>query len=326
MADCACEGKRLDPIDLYLVSGFLGAGKTTFMQTMIENFAPKKLGVLVNEFGSVGVDGALVRKSGLKLVEINDGSVFCACLKDGFVRTLKAFAQQPIDALLIECSGMADPSAMGVILDGLAPYLERPYLYRGCVCLVDCTTFSDYVDVLMPVQNQVAAADFMIVNKTDLVGKEVLDEVHKLLHVLNGEAYIHDTIYAHVPFELLEEKLVNKEHAPRDCANTPYNRPSTYTLTTGAVCTKDGLEAFYADIMPLMLRMKGFVHAADGWWHVEAVAKQMAVEPMEMDEEDGRLLGTGRLVLISSGSSDIAREICEAWQRHCAVDMELSAS
>lgn len=125
------------PIDLYLVNGFLGSGKTTLLRGLIGAFEAQRLGVLVNEFGSIGIDGTLVHKNGIKLVEINDGSIFCACIKDGFVRTLKAFSQQPVDVLLIESSGMADPAGIHTILEGLAPYLARQYHYQGSICLVD---------------------------------------------------------------------------------------------------------------------------------------------------------------------------------------------
>ena len=113
----------MEPIELYLLSGFLGAGKTTLLQQLVKEFPRQKLGVLVNEFGGLGFDGTAFRTGGIKLVEINGGSIFCACLKDGFVRTLKAFSEQPIDALLIENSGMADPSAMPRLLEGLRPYV-----------------------------------------------------------------------------------------------------------------------------------------------------------------------------------------------------------
>lgn len=315
-----------EPIRLVLVSGFLGAGKTTFMKSLIASLAPARLGVLVNEFGSIGIDGPLVNQSGLKLVEINDGSVFCACLKDGFVRTLKAFAEQPIDMLLIESSGMADPAAMNTILEGLAPYLARPYHYMGCVCLVDCTTFPEYVEVLMPVQNQVATADLIVVNKTDLVGEETLIEVERLVRVLNEQAPIHRTIYAHVPAELLEQKLQSHGYAGVS-SNTPSNRPSTYILTADAPVEKGALEAFYAEIAPQMLRVKGFLHSGTGWWHVEGVARQFEVRPAELDVEDARLLGAGgRLVLIAAGKTDVSGAILAAWEKHCMVPANLRAT
>ena len=79
-------------LQLYLIGGFLGSGKTTFLKHMLENMENRKIGVLVNEFGNISIDGTVVRKQGMEMVELNNGSIFCACLKDSFVKTLKMFA------------------------------------------------------------------------------------------------------------------------------------------------------------------------------------------------------------------------------------------
>ena len=104
-------------IQLYLVSGFLGSGKTTFLRNILLQSVGVRVGVIVNEFGSIGIDGKVLHQDGMKLVEINNGSIFCACLKDGFVKTLVAFLEQPVDVLFIEASGMADPSSMEHLLE-----------------------------------------------------------------------------------------------------------------------------------------------------------------------------------------------------------------
>ena len=89
-------------IQLYLVSGFLGSGKTTFLRQLLLQMQNVRVGVIVNEFGSIGIDGKVLQQGDTKMVEINNGSIFCACLKDGFVKTLVAFLEQPIDVLFIE--------------------------------------------------------------------------------------------------------------------------------------------------------------------------------------------------------------------------------
>ena len=73
-----------DKIDLYIVSGFLGSGKTTFLKNMLFNFDKKKTGVLVNEFGAVNIDSVRLSGDTIKMVEINNGSIFCSCLKGDF--------------------------------------------------------------------------------------------------------------------------------------------------------------------------------------------------------------------------------------------------
>lgn len=313
-----------DPIQLYLIGGFLGAGKTTFLRLLMEDMKTKRMGILVNEFGSIGVDGALIEREGVRMVEINNGSIFCACLKDGFVNTLKAFTEQPVDVLLIENSGMADPAGMHTILSNLAPYLSRPYDYRGLICLVDCTTFLQYSEVLMPVQGQVADADYVIVNKCDLVDQNVITKIHERIRSLNDSAQIYDTVFAQIPLPLPESTAHHQEGKERESSNTPFTRPATYALETDSTPNQEQLFDFCHSIGESALRIKGFVRAADGWLHVDAVGKEVQISPAVIKNKFR--LNRGKLVIIGRDGHDIQSEIQTAWQKHCASSFELKIS
>lgn len=76
---------------------------------MLSGMGDKKIGVLVNEFGGVGIDGTLVEREGMHLIEISNGSIFCSCLKGEFVKTLIGFTKLDVDILVVENSGLADP-------------------------------------------------------------------------------------------------------------------------------------------------------------------------------------------------------------------------
>lgn len=270
-------------IELYLLSGFLGAGKTTLLQQLVQQFPSHRLGVLVNEFGGLGFDGLPFRAHGeLKLVEISGGSIFCACLKDGFVRTLKAFSEQPIDALLIENSGMADPTAMPRLLEGLKPYLKQPFAYRGNICLVDGTTFFDYLDVLEPVRRQVTSADAIIVNKIDLLDQERLTELHAALREINPDAPRMDTIYAQVPMEFLHEALPGSRAAGGE-ATASHIRPPVFSLQASGRCTAGQVSAFHRLLSDGLIRMKGFACTDAGWLDVQAVGGRLTLEPAPED-------------------------------------------
>lgn len=308
------------PIDLYIISGFLGAGKTTFLKSMMNSFDAARLGVLVNEFGSIGVDGKLIDNTGIRLVEINNGSIFCACIRDGFVRTLKDFSQQPIDTLLIESSGMADPAGVNTLLENLSPYLDRPYCYRGCVCLVDCTTFLDYIDVLVPLQGQIASADLILANKTDLADAETLAEVHGQIRLLNKEAPVYNTQFANIPKRVIDEQLTNRGFSGVT-SNNSCNRPSTYALKSDAIFDKHELTCFFRALSERALRVKGFVRGKSGWLHVDGVAGQLTVSGM--DFTSCAPPENGQLVLITTGGGDVSSEINAAYYQFCPGTMEL---
>ena len=91
---------------LYLVTGFLGAGKTTFLKRFLRLFAGQKIQLIVNEFGKEGVDGALLADLGAYLQEISGGSVFCSCRLDQFEKVLRESSHLNADVILVLKDGV----------------------------------------------------------------------------------------------------------------------------------------------------------------------------------------------------------------------------
>ena len=122
---------------IYLVTGFLGAGKTTFLKEFVRIFDGKKISVIVNEFGKAGVDGALLSDLALTLAEIDNGSIFCVCQLPNFERTLAAQLEEEPDVIVVEASGLADPTSVGGILADSTKFPTAEY--AGAICLVDAS-------------------------------------------------------------------------------------------------------------------------------------------------------------------------------------------
>ncbi len=308
------------PIQLYLIGGFLGAGKTTFLRSMMEDLKTTRMGVLINEFGNIGVDGTLIEKAGVEMVEINNGSIFCACLKDGFVKALKAFTELPVDVLIIENSGMADPAGMHTILKNLSPYISRQYEYRGLICLVDSTTFLRYSEVLAPLVGQVMEADYIIVNKTDLVDRGTIANIHEKIRKLNNHAPIYDTIFAQIPLPLPDLKLEEREYQDRESSNSILSRPAVYTLETDIPPNEQQLTSFCKAIGDVTLRVKGFIKTSDQWLHVDSVGNEVSVTLTTLKRE---LPYLGKLVIIGCDWSDISGQIQLAWETNCKTNYKL---
>ncbi|MCF6249286.1 MAG: hypothetical protein L3J69_18305, partial [Desulfobacula sp.] len=98
--------------NVILITGFLGSGKTTFLNRIVKAF-PKdqKLMILMNEFGEIGLDGTLVEGDELDILEISKGSIFCVCVKIDFIRALSEIAHKlKPDVLIVESTGVANPS------------------------------------------------------------------------------------------------------------------------------------------------------------------------------------------------------------------------
>lgn len=309
-----------ETIDLYLISGFLGAGKTTFLQRLLEDFQGKRVGVIVNEFGSVGIDGALIERNGIQMVEINNGSIFCSCLKGGFVKTLIGFSKEDIDVLMIENSGMADPSNMHRLLDGLGDKVGRPYAYRGAVCVLDAVTFLKYVQVLSPVQNQVATSNFIILNKIDLINQTTIQEIHAKVKDLNPEAFIYETMFSEVPLAVLEEHLMDNGYVG-ETSNHTYNRMATYSLECMEDVELAHCRKFIKKLMPRLLRMKGFVRTAEGWHQVDVVGDYVVIKESKLHKWD--VIDHTKLVVIGSGPEEFKEEMRQLWEKYCKVPVKI---
>ena len=298
-----------EEIQLVLVSGFMGAGKTTFLQYILNQQHHKKIGILVNEFGPVGVDGKILKGSDAKIVEINNGSIFCACLKNNFVDTLISFSKKPIDLLLIENSGLGDPSNFLKILSEIEPYTERKYTLKGTVCIVDSQFFLEYNEIFTPVQNQIAASNFILINKTDLVDPARLEKIHETVKKINPQAYLYDTQYGVLPIEILKEHLIASDFIG-ETSNHDWNRPVNYLISSDKTVEQDELIEFLETIKEKILRLKGFLKAPDGYWHID-----MVEDFIQLTKLQNHAQLEPELVVIGKDQWDFQSLLKETWER-----------
>ncbi|MGB6065320.1 MAG: CobW family GTP-binding protein [Desulfomonilaceae bacterium] len=185
-------------IHVYLISGFLGSGKTTFLNYVLKETPPDlKLLVLMNEFGEEGIDGALVQDPDLELVEISRGSIFCACVKTDFIKALYriAFVIKP-EALIIEASGVANPTDMGRVI--FSPLYKGAYTHLENVCIIDAANFLDQYEIFTAVEKQIEASDTFIINKMDLVQSGTIDSLKEVILRHNPKATFTETYFARV--------------------------------------------------------------------------------------------------------------------------------
>ena len=103
--------------EVYLITGFLGAGKTCFVKNMVKALPHETMDIIVNEFGREGIDGALLHKTGLQVKEIVNGSIFCTCRLDQFEEALASSLSRKPEAILVEASGLSDPMNIRRVLD-----------------------------------------------------------------------------------------------------------------------------------------------------------------------------------------------------------------
>jgi len=268
-----------------MITGFLGAGKTTLLKAVLPLFQGRKTRLIINEFGKVGLDGALLRESGAEIAEIVNGSIFCVCKLDQFENALeKAIADQP-EAIIVETSGLSDPGAIRSIIAGYER--EGSMRYRGAICLVDAPRFLRIVETARCCKKQLAVADLVLLNKCDLVSEEFCVAVERKIQGL-CLAPILRTTYSAISRAQLEQ-LEPLEHAV-EIDQRPDLTLQKEIIEISAECTSNQLRRMLALLAEDTYRMKGFLDLSDGKFIADCVGMDIRVTPFAGIIEHANLL------------------------------------
>ena len=272
-----------------LLSGFLGAGKTTLLQRLLDG--RERTGVIINEFGDIHMDGALVRKEGIEMTELSNGSIFCACIKDNFVDALIGMSGKDLDMLLIEASGLADPSNMPTIIEGLAGKLGGRLSYLGSICVVDANAVLPLMDVLPAISAQLEYSKQIIVNKVDLVSETQLLQIEEAIRKIAPDAAITAATYCRVDTAAMLAAMEQQADGPegRETSNTYESRPVVFYLTCKEPVSREQLEAFLRDITPEAYRIKGFAPTDCGMIQVSVSGDQIVLDQAPAGNLENRI-------------------------------------
>ncbi|UWQ62781.1 GTP-binding protein [Leisingera caerulea] len=283
----------MNRLPVTIISGYLGAGKTTLINRLLAEDHGQKLAVIVNDFGAVNIDDALIQDTDGGKIALTNGCV-CCTMGDDLAAALREVLNRPEhpDHLVIEASGISDPVAIAnSVLN------ENGLSYGGIVTLVDAehaqTLLNDPL-VAPQAEQQIRAADLVIATKcdeiSDSLGAALKSAGARTPTVLNGSP--------------VAELLFDVVPLPKGRAVAAHPAYATWQHRSRTVLDRRALGDKLADRPAGLYRMKGFVLTTGGAYELHVVGRHVEAKRCEAEET----------VLVGLGPSDrISREEIEAW-------------
>ena len=260
-------------VPVTILTGFLGAGKTTLLNRILKEDHGKKIAVIENEFGEVGVDSEIIEKSDEQIVEMNNGCICCTVRGDlikilGSLKDKRNSGALKFDRVIIETTGMADPGPVAQTFftdEDVGGY----YLLDSILTVVDAKHATAQLDEFTEAQQQVGFADRILMSKTDLVAEEETRKLIERLKRMNPRAQVKKVHFGDTPIEeildirgfnlnaILEldpEFLVDTHHEHHD-------EVESFVFRSDKPFNGDKLEQFLSGMIqvygPDLLRYKG---------------------------------------------------------------------
>ncbi len=218
--------KKTPRLPILAVTGFLGAGKTTFVNHLLREPHGLKIGVVVNDFGAINIDSELVAGQTDTKLELSNGCICCSLETLDLQEAIAQFAYpgSDIDLIVIEASGLAEPRDLALNLRdmiGIGVKLD------AIVTIIDAEHIIENAKEHTNAGDQIIFTDFVIINKADLVKPKRLKEIHQLIEATNPRARVFEAVKADVDIRLLSDP----DRIWDDEKNQPHNHSDDHNHT-----------------------------------------------------------------------------------------------
>lgn len=293
-----------------VVAGFLGAGKTSLINHLLNHAEGRRLGVMVNDFGALNIDETLIDERRDDLIALSNGCVCCSLQGElsGAIESLLAQRGDTLDHLLIECSGVSDPARVVNVLQ--YPRIRARAHLDGVITLVDAALDSESLSPALGqlVAAQVEVADLVVINKTDLVDETRLVQLESQLLLPDSRTL--RTTNAALPTDFVlwpaSEAADRRETRTRREADSQVTSVAALGLRTehwqhAGPVRADSLRELIEALPPQILRFKGVVCLEDG----RVLALQRAAGRVASRELSTSAAHDSRLVFIGEDSSEL---------------------
>jgi G3E family GTPase len=258
--------KRLKPIPVTIISGFLGAGKTTLLNHILSENHGLKAAVLVNDFGAINIDAKMIVGIEEDAINLANGCI-CCDIRDDLVSACLGLLKrsEPPDYLIIEASGVSNP--LQIANTFLLPELQCILALDSILCVVDCEQFPGLLGESCDLSRmQIAVADILILNKTDLVNVERLQQVKSMIGEHCRGSKVIEASYGTVPLSLILETGVSVRAGRTSSVVSEYNEHfhhsgfSTWHWSSDRPLSLQKLRSFFELLPEKIYRAKGLCY------------------------------------------------------------------
>lgn len=305
-------------IKIYLITGFLGAGKTTMLKNLIAEWKNKKLAVIINEFGKEGIDGKVVSETGVLTEEINNGSIFCSCKLDRFLEVLQSVVQKQPEIIVVEASGLADPTQVRKILEEVR--FKEEIEFQGSICLVDSKYFNKVINTAKVSSKQVKVSDIALINKIDLISEYELKQIEDTLKQLNPYLKVYHTLYGKVELEWIESLKIQYSLKRRKEILTKDIGLQKFLVTIGDEITYREFIKFLEMFIEDTYRIKGLIELEGKNYLVDCVGIDIEISLYE-----GMVKKEKQLVVLAGEKMPLYKSLKKASEWYCQYDIKIQA-
>lgn len=243
-------------VPVVIITGYLGSGKTTLLKNILKD-ADKKIAVLMNEFGEIGIDTKVIKGKNVNIKELAGGCVCCSLTGELKAAIAEILQKVEPEMIVVETTGVAEPDALITNLDRI-----KGVALDSVVTLVDADAFVKYPRLGHTGLVQIESADTILLNKIDLVDAKEIDEIVHALMEINPRAKIIKTTYSNLDTSTLFGKEIErgkKKHGPHELS-----RVQSFAFRSERILNRSSFVKFATSVPKEIYRAKGHVNFSDG--------------------------------------------------------------
>lgn len=245
------------PLPILLVTGFLGAGKTTVVNHLLAHADGRRIAAVVNDFGAINIDAELIAGASDGVVSLSNGCICCS-LEGDLLRTLSTLLRRDPrpDYIVIETSGVADPA--DIVRNLMDPVILREALLETVLCVMDATAPLAALDDALQ-RSQLRAADVVALSKVDLADDGAGARIREAIRAQRVPAVVVDAKHGEIPSALLFPATVDRAPAPRRPGprRPAEQRFETLSWTSERLLSLPRLQQAIGRLAPKLARAKG---------------------------------------------------------------------